>query len=49
MKKQTKKLQLAKDTVLKLEVDDSKRVAGGISASWCYFCIPSHYNSCTCP
>jgi len=42
MKKKTKKLQLAKETVLKLEANDYKQVVGeGESASWCYFCIPT--------
>lgn len=46
MKKKTKKLQLAKETVLKLETNDYKKVLGGYSASWCYFCIPTRNASC---
>jgi hypothetical protein len=46
MKKKTKKLQLAKETVLKLEINDYKQVLGGMSASWCYICIPTHNTSC---
>jgi hypothetical protein len=41
MKKKTKKLRLAKDTVLKLENNDYKQVLGAISVSWCYFCLPT--------
>ena len=43
MKKKMKKLQLAKETVLKLEANDYKQVVGeeGGSVSWCFFCIPT--------
>jgi hypothetical protein len=42
MKKKTKKLQLTKETVQKLETNDYKLVLGGTSASWFYFCRPTH-------
>lgn len=46
MKKQVKKLVLAKETVQSLGADDYLQVVGGISESWCYFCIPTPSKFC---
>jgi hypothetical protein len=46
MKKHVKKLELAKETVKTLGVNDCHQVAAGMSESWCYFCLPTPSKFC---
>ncbi len=48
MKKQVKKLELAKETVRSLGVNDYRQVVGGEeqSGSWYFFCLPTPSKFC---